>query len=271
MSIGLLTMGLAVPALAFESEDATALQSAYLRRDTSAVSQRIAQIPQGAAVTIQEEQGSWCLVDYNGQQGWVAQTVLRAQSTGEDSTALPGTDSAETVGQLQELLQELGYFPDECDGVYSMQVTEALCSYQRANGFEETGVADRKTINAMLAEKQLIKQVVAQAMAQLGVRYRRACASPENGFDCSGLTCYAYRQIGYTISRASRGQMSEGVEVQPENLRPGDLLIFRRGGHVAMYVGNGLYIHAPYTGEVVKLQPMGRQYTTIRRIIGGAP
>lgn len=73
------------------------------------------------------------------------------------------------------------------------------------------------------------------------------------GFDCSGLMQYAFRQNGIQIPRVSQAQMGSGKSVTTSDAQPGDLLFWRAGGHVGMYIGDGKYIHAPKTGDVVKI------------------
>jgi cell wall-associated NlpC family hydrolase len=104
-------------------------------------------------------------------------------------------------------------------------------------------------------------RAVALAAQFLGVPYRWGGASPETGFDCSGLTMYVYGQLGIQLSHYTGAQMHEGVPVPPEALQPGDLVFFDAGafgvpGHEGMYVGGGLFIQAPHTGDVVKLSPL---------------
>jgi cell wall-associated NlpC family hydrolase len=94
--------------------------------------------------------------------------------------------------------------------------------------------------------------VVKVAYAQLGKPYRYGAAGPDM-FDCSGLTMYCYAQVGIYIPHSSYAQMNCGPRVAYEDLEPGDLVFFRGGGHVGMYIGNGQYIHAPHTGDVVRI------------------
>jgi len=105
---------------------------------------------------------------------------------------------------------------------------------------------------------------VSIARKYLGVRYVWGGTSP-SGFDCSGLTSYAYRAIGIDIPRTSRMQYRIGAFIPPNRLdllEPGDLVFFGYGGsaskihHVGMYVGGGSFIHAPQTGDVVRISSL---------------
>jgi cell wall-associated NlpC family hydrolase len=113
-------------------------------------------------------------------------------------------------------------------------------------------------------------RAVAIAAQYLGVAYRWGGASPISGFDCSGLTMYVYAQLGIHLSHYTGLQIHEGTPVPPEALQPGDLVFFDPGafgipGHEGMYIGGGLFIHAPHTGDVVKISNLS-QYA--RRYVG---
>lgn len=100
-------------------------------------------------------------------------------------------------------------------------------------------------------------EVVSIAKKYLGVKYVWGGASPSAGFDCSGLTMYCYRQIGIDLSHSSRWQYEEGKHIAKSALQPGDLVFFGPSvsgiHHVGIYCGSGKYIHAPQTGDVVKI------------------
>ncbi len=98
--------------------------------------------------------------------------------------------------------------------------------------------------------------IVKEAEKYLGVPYVWGGTTPD-GFDCSGLVQYVYKSLGIDISRVTYTQVNEGVEVAKEDLQPGDLVFFAKNGdvhHVGIYVGDGMMIHAPYTGAVVEYQ-----------------
>jgi len=103
-------------------------------------------------------------------------------------------------------------------------------------------------------------QVVAIAMQYLGVPYVWGAASPSVGFDCSGLTSYVFAQIGVSLPHFAAAQFGYGVPVSKDQLQPGDLVFFRGLGHMGMYIGGGNMIHAPHTGDVVKISPLSDPY-----------
>ena len=95
---------------------------------------------------------------------------------------------------------------------------------------------------------------VSAAYGQLGVPYRFAAESPGVAFDCSGLTKWAWGQAGVSLPHQSGAQYASTPHVPKEDAQPGDLIFYKSPiGHVAIYIGGGQLIHAPATGDVVKV------------------
>jgi hypothetical protein len=111
-----------------------------------------------------------------------------------------------------------------------------------------------------IAMNTLGGQAVALAYRFLGVPYVWGGETP-SGFDCSGLTMYVYGQLGIKLGHYTGFQYYQGRRVAREQLQPGDLVFFHASssgvpGHEGMYVGNGSFIHAPHTGDVVKISSL---------------
>jgi cell wall-associated NlpC family hydrolase len=116
--------------------------------------------------------------------------------------------------------------------------------------------------------------VVGIAMQYLGVPYVWGGASP-SGFDCSGLVMYVYAQVGISLPHYTVAQWDypNAVSVPRGDLQPGDLVFFAGLGHVGIYVGNGQFIHAPHTGDVVRIDSLSEgwyasEYDGAKRILG---
>lgn len=100
--------------------------------------------------------------------------------------------------------------------------------------------------------------VVNYAAKFIGTPYVWAGTTP-SGFDCSGFTMYVYAHFGIRLPHSSKAQFGYGSPVSKANLAPGDLVFFGSPiHHVGIYVGDGYYIHAPRTGDRVKIAPMTR-------------
>ncbi len=130
----------------------------------------------------------------------------------------------------------------------------------------------------VLGGRGSVRQVIDRALSQVGVQYvwgggngrgpttgiPDAFGSPLDriGFDCSGLMLYAYNGAGVALPRVSRNQFHAGRKVPVSDLRPGDMVFYQRPGapihHVAMYIGGGDMVEAPYTGANVRVVPLRR-------------
>ena len=97
--------------------------------------------------------------------------------------------------------------------------------------------------------------VVGIAMQYLGVPYVWGGASP-SGFDCSGFIMYVYGQVGVSLPHHAASQYGSGSPVSRDALEPGDLVFFNGLGHAGIYIGGGQFIHAPHTGDVVKISSL---------------
>ena len=126
-----------------------------------------------------------------------------------------------------------------------------------------------------LAAGDSAARAVAYALAQRGDPYVWGATGPDV-FDCSGLTSSAYAAAGVRIPRVSRDQFWAGVPVPRDALLPGDLVFFawdagdpRTVHHVGMALGGGLMVHAPKSGDVVRVAPIwSRGYAGAVRIVG---
>lgn len=118
------------------------------------------------------------------------------------------------------------------------------------------------------------RQVVDYALQFVGYNYTWGGKSPSTGFDCSGLVYFVYSQFGYTLNRVAEDQARNGIAVTGE-LQPGDILCFYSGssyiGHVGIYIGNGMFVHAQNSATGVVITELAGNYANrgyvARRII----
>ncbi len=104
------------------------------------------------------------------------------------------------------------------------------------------------------------RRVVPAAEQYIGTPYRYGGTSPRTGFDCSGFVQYVYAQQGVNLPRTSRQMAGAGIAVSTGSLAVGDLMLFSQGGrisHVAIYAGNGRFIHSSSSGNGVRYDDLG--------------
>jgi cell wall-associated NlpC family hydrolase len=97
-------------------------------------------------------------------------------------------------------------------------------------------------------------QVVLDGLAQIGVPYVWGGASPQAGFDCSGLVMWLWARHGVALPHFAASQYHLGPFVAKSDLRIGDLVFFHELGHVGIYIGHGYVLHAPHTGTTVQIE-----------------
>jgi cell wall-associated NlpC family hydrolase len=118
----------------------------------------------------------------------------------------------------------------------------------------------------VVANGEAAQIAIDTAMAQRGKPYVWAAGGP-GSFDCSGLTSYAYRAAGISLPHSSLSQSRMGQAVSRDQLQPGDLVFFYSPvSHVGIYIGNGQMVHAPTSGDVVKVAPLMSGFSGARRI-----
>ncbi len=150
--------------------------------------------------------------------------------------------------------------------------------------FARLSAAERAVVTTTLAgpvlEAPPVAQVVARApseaagavveaaLSQLGDPYVWGASGP-NGYDCSGLTQFAYAAAGVSLPHSSRAQAGMGVAVSRGELQPGDIVYFYSPvSHVGIYIGNGQMVHARTFGQPVAVTTVDmRGYAGARRIL----
>ena len=179
--------------------------------------------------------------------------------------------------QVQRLATQLQQTLDKIDkqlaGYLDAEAARAEAARRAAWSGYMSGVG---SVQSWLQAGPVARAAVRWALAQLGDPYRWGATGPDS-FDCSGLTSSAYAAAGVSIPRVSRAQWGAGPHVAVDRLLPGDLLFYADNPgdpasihHVGMYIGNGLMVHAPHTGDVVRVASIWREsYAGATRIVPG--
>lgn len=115
--------------------------------------------------------------------------------------------------------------------------------------------------------------VVKAAISQLDMFYAYGKQDKYSGFDCSGLTQYAYKEAGINIPRTVKMQYENCSRVSRDGLKPGDLVFFTTyapgATHVGIFTGGGKFIHSPTTGKKVEISELSNVYWNNAFISGG--
>lgn len=209
--------------------------------------------------------------DYNGDGNPDIYSICK-KGTGTKTTEVHILDGYKNAfsGFLLQRGTLLGEVTDVFDIMVGKGKLNLYCIQKSGTGTNKTEVhlmgydepANKPNTNKLDIKRE---SVVNEAKKYLGVPYVWGGTSP-SGFDCSGLVQYVYKHaLGIDISRTTSTQVNAGIGVSASDLKPGDL-VFPHSGHVQMYIGNGKVIHAPQTGDVVKISNLGKVWKA-RRII----
>lgn len=185
----------------------------------------------------------------------VMQSFSRAQRVAQDRADKVKTLSQESEKKRLRILSTLKQVRGKLD--------KPATSPQDPPPVIKTGSASTKALGAVKA-----------ALSQLGVPYSWGGGGTDGptygtdqganikGFDCSGLTLYAYAQMGINLPHYTGDQWNSGTRLTKDQLKPGDLVFFHSDlHHMGMYLGDGKMVHAPQTGDVVKISSIeGRPF-----------
>lgn len=185
-----------------------------------------------------------------------------AQATADEAAALAAAGLAELQAQEAEVQQRIAQYEADFARLTAEEQATVI-----------TAVAGPTLPPPPVAELPLAPgtdtaTVVESAMAQLGDAYVWGGNGPD-GFDCSGLTTYAYAAAGISLPRSSRSQATVGREVSRGELQPGDLVFFYDPiSHVGLYIGNGQMVHARTFGQPVSVTSVDMAgYRFARRVV----
>lgn len=121
----------------------------------------------------------------------------------------------------------------------------------------------RVTVEPRSADPAVGGAIADVAMGMVGTRYLFGGTDPLKGFDCSGLVYYAYGQAGYRVPRTSQELFRAARKISVNDADPGDLMFFQdqtKLSHVGIYLGDGLFVHAPASGQNVAVGSLESAY-----------
>lgn len=196
-----------------------------VREEQSADSRRIGYIDNGENVKVVEDCGDWLKVQYtDSKQGYV---------------------SAEYVSVHEEFVYAKS-IEEERREEAERQALAARAKEAEQSTPEVIGTITFPT-NQYTSNEELRIAIVDYAMQYLGNKYVHGGRSLASGTDCSGFTCYIYKDFGYSLSRTPGGQYStNGRSVSYDEIQPGDIICYGKSKctHVGLYIGDGQIIHS---------------------------
>jgi cell wall-associated NlpC family hydrolase len=181
---------------------------------------------------------------------------------------------AQATAKRDQLVKQKSEVQKQLDK-YS-KLLDSLTAVQRQSYQQSVNPSvSQSSINAATAKLPSINskaaaQAVRFALAQVGKPYVFGAAGP-NSYDCSGLTMRAWGSAGVSLPHSAADQYNYGTHIPFSALAPGDLLFYYHPiGHVTIYIGDGLMVSAPETGEDVKVKPAadGNGYVGATRLTG---
>lgn len=183
---------------------------------------------------------------------WIQQATNSNSSIDEISSAISLLEAYKNQLQSKEVINKVDDAIAKAKALKQQKVAQQNASTNRGS-----------TVDTGVTVSQDATKLIQYAQRFLGIPYLWGGTTP-SGFDCSGFTSYVYRNAaGINIGRTTYDQVNAGRQVSREQLREGDL-VFPHKGHVGIYVGNGQMIHAPQTGDVIKISKVNRFYKGIR-------
>ncbi|MGR4971941.1 C40 family peptidase [Pseudomonas sp. LARHCG127] len=169
--------------------------------------------------------------------------------------------AAHATNREQRLPNVNGYTPKSHVSAPSSKNKQGVQRVSTAHGRLVPPMATKTTSN-----------VLSRAVNVLGTPYRWGGSSPSKGFDCSGLVKYAFNDATFDLPRTSNAMAAgHGEKVERKDLKPGDLIFFklksRRVNHVAIYLGNDRFIHAPRRGKSVTIDTLNKPYWNTHYVV----
>ncbi|SDP60882.1 Cell wall-associated hydrolase, NlpC family [Klenkia soli] len=208
--------------------------------------------------------------------------VLTQAQQANDAAAAAQAQAQQATADAQAQLDDVTAQQDALNA----QIADYQAQYNALSAAEQAAVASTgsvssssggsssaaaSSVGSVVANSAAAQTAVDTALAQQGDPYVWAASGPDS-FDCSGLVQYAYAAAGISLPHSSASQASMGQSVSRADLQPGDLVAFYSPvSHIGIYIGNGMMVHAPTSGDVVKvasIDAMGSSPTAYRRLAG---
>ena len=164
----------------------------------------------------------------------------RAQTTAKEEIATADELQSQINGKVKTINAKLAV-------LHSSAMAQAMAVFSKTGSYPDIVLPEATNVGTT---------ALRAALTQRGKPYVWGAAGPDS-YDCSGLVMWAFAQEGISLPHYTGDQWNSGMHVSRADLEPGDLVFFFADiSHVGLYIGNGLMVDAPSTGQVVQVQPV---------------
>lgn len=243
----------------------------YVRKSASTGCKAIGKLHRGSAGTILGKKGAWVKISSGSLKGYVKKEYIATGADAEKLAEKYGTKyavlkkgtsvlnvreekntSSDIVTQLPEGKRYTvkSENADWCkvkvkgkSGYIAKEYVHTKYSFKEAKSLKKK---TKETVRSYASENKA-ESLISYAKQFIGNKYVWGGTSLSNGTDCSGFTLRVFQKFGYSLPRTSAEQAGCGSSVKLSELKPGDLVFYKRGGrvhHVAIYIGGGQIVHA---------------------------
>jgi cell wall-associated NlpC family hydrolase len=186
--------------------------------------------------------------------------AAQAQATAQEAAAQAQAQYDAVAAQQADLEGQIAEYQALYDQLSAAEQQAAMDAHAGDRASRDDRSQPVVTSGTIVANSSAAQIAIDTAMAQQGAPYVWAADGPSS-FDCSGLTQFAYAAAGISLPHSSRMQSQMGQQVSRDQLQPGDLVFFYSPvSHVGIYIGNGQMVHAPTSGDVVKVASVDSMY-----------
>ena len=273
---GALTASMLLPSSLAVYQAKVKADSLYLR--SAPGGSVIATLSQGTTVAVTNNSSEWYKVIVDGKEGYVSGSYLTGTTATDFSVGSGKITCSSTVNLRSEANTSSSILTSLSNGT-AVTITGVSGGWYKVSVNGKTGYIKADYITTSVSSSANMASysglsakrtaVLDYAAKFLGVPY--VYGGTPSGFDCSGFTSYVYKNTVCSIERVAQAQFDTTTRVSRDELLPGDLVFFGSSAysisHVGIYVGDGQFIHAPHTGDVVKYDSLSGSYAT--RFQGG--
>lgn len=274
---GALTASMLLPSSLAVYQAKVKADSLYLR--SAPGGSVIATLSQGTTVAVTNNSSEWYKVIVDGKEGYVSGSYLTGTTATDFSVGSGKITCSSTVNLRSEANTSSSILASLSNGT-AVTITGVSGGWYKVSVNGKSGYIKADYITTSVSSSANMASysglsakrtaVLDYAAKFLGVPYVYGGSTP-SGFDCSGFTSYVYKNTVCSIERVAQAQFDTTTRVSRDELLPGDLVFFGSSAysisHVGIYVGDGQFIHAPHTGDVVKYDSLSGSYAT--RFQGG--